>query len=354
MESLSDSVKPEAHPASTPKAVTANTNGATTAPADAKPDVDMAEPTSASPPANLAQSAVGNSGPPADLVASHDAMPRQPALASAPFTGAHGTPTPPLPTPQGVSHIPPGADRDTARQSPALGTGSPHTVATTLNGAAVQQQQQQQHHPQATQGYRQPAASTQNPQTQTQPVPSLSQQISLNPARHLATTGPVMPPVPVAQAKPPTPSPSSFTPLSPRSSAPNAHINKLVTPDQGFKRSFGGDVRQSAASPAENSRSSSQQAPFREPHTPSAMDPYTVDNIFTVGGYHLPDPTDDQITPTAYVAQCNELYSIIRNMHPSVVRRVIRDTWQTSLAGLEAHSSFVVGLATVRLVPPFS
>lgn len=162
-----------------------------------------------------------------------------------------------------------------------------------------------------------------------------------------------MPPVSVAPAKPPTPSPSSLTPLSPRSSAPNAHTNKLVTPDQGFKRSFGGDVRQSAASPAENSRSS-QQTPFREPHTPSAMDPYTVDNIFTVGGYHLPDPTDAQVAPTAYVAQCNELYSIIRNMHPSVVRRVIRDTWQTSLAGSEAHSSFVVGLATVQLVPPFS
>lgn len=161
-----------------------------------------------------------------------------------------------------------------------------------------------------------------------------------------------MPPASVAQAKPPTPSPRDLTPLAPHSSAPNAYVNNTVTPNYGFKRSFGGDVRQPAVSPAENSRASSQQTPFREPHTPSAMDPYAVENIFTAGGYHLPDPADDQMAPTAYVAQCNELYSIIRNMHPSVVRRVIRDTWQTSLAGSEAHVAFVVGLAAVRLVLP--
>lgn len=333
--------------------VAANTSGATTKPTDAKPDVEMAEPPSASPPINPTQLAPSASALPTSLPTSrHDAIPIQPTPADVPSISTNGAPTPPHPTPQGVSHVPQGASRETSEQPLAAGTRLSHAAATTPNDAAVKHQHQ--HQPQTTQGYRQSAALTPNPQAQPQLVPSLSQQISANPAHRLSNTGPVMPPASAAQAKPPTPSPGNLTPLGPRSSAPKAHVNNTVMPSHGFKRSFGGDVRQPAASPAENSRASSQQTPFREPHTPSAMDPYTVDNIFTVGGYHLYDPADDQVAPTAYVAQCNELYSIIRNMHPSVVRRVIRDTWQTSLAGSEAHISFVVSLAAILITPPFS
>ena len=336
-----------------PEPVTANTSGAKANPTSAKPDVEMAESTSASPPVNPTQPAPSASGPPTSVPTSkHDAIPMQSTPASVPSTSVNGAPAPPLPTPQDVSHVPQGANRGTSEQCLAAGTRPSHAAATTPDDAAVKHQHRHRHQPHATQGYRQSAAPTPNPQTQLQPVPSLSQQVSANPAHHLSNTRPAVPPASVAQAKPPIPSPRNLTPHALHSSTPNAHVNNTVTPS--FKRSFGGDVRQPAASAAEYSRASSQQTPFREPHTPSAMDPYTVDNIFTGGGYHLSDPADDQVTPTAYVAQCNELYSIIRNMHPSVVRRVIRDTWQTSLAGSEAHISFVVGLAAVLIVPLFS
>lgn len=299
---------------------------------DATPDVEMIEPPAAKA-SNTPQPAPSSASPPTGRPTSQGAKP------------APGSVAPILSNGRPLSSSPVG-NKEVAMQPPASTAGSLSQAAGTTPAAASP------HLPQATPASRHEAPTfnptssfnptrsfdpppTVNPQApQTQSRPSLSQQVSTYPR---SSGAPAKPPAQHAPMTAPNPSPASQPPV------PAHALPSNSTPVQSHAAQTAHRIPSDQPPRPAGSPTSSQQTPFREPHTPSALDPYTVENIFSGGGYHLSDAADSQLDRPAYVNQCNQLYAVLRNMNPSVVRRVIRDTWQTSLAGSEAHVSFVVG-----------
>ncbi|MBE3041633.1 hypothetical protein IMZ48_03445 [Candidatus Bathyarchaeota archaeon] len=296
---------------------------------ETKPDAEMTEPPAAAKSSNsplLVES--WSPSPPIDPPTSQSA---NPVPASAIPTHSDGRPA--VPSLSASGRVSPVENKEgTMRPPPASATTTSQAAGTTPTAASP-------HIPQAApqQVPQHAGAPSFNSQpSQLQSSPSLSQQAPANPAGSLPSMAPTNPPTPTphAQTMAPTPSPANHAPPAPtHSSLPSS---KATTPVQG-------PVAYRAPS-GQSSPASSQQTPFREPHTPSAHDPYTSDNIFSGGGFYLPDPTDNQLSTSNYIDQCNQLYAVMRTMHPSVVRRVVRDTWTTSLTGSEAHISFVVSL----------
>lgn len=277
---------------------------------DPKSDVEMAEPAPAAPAANPPKPS-SSSSPPAGPPAPHPVEPAKPAPSSAApiLSNGNSAPSPNAGSGGGVS---PAEDKKRATQAPAPNAAAPQPAPRLPNAALP-------HHPQAVQTPQHPSVNA--PTSGVHAQPTLSQQGSPDPATSLAS-------VPAAQPREPSALMAAAPAPSPASHAPRAsnHVPHWAPSDQS----------RPTASPAPP-----QLSPFQEPHNPSSVDPYTVDNVFT-RGFYLPDTSDGELSPETYVEQCNRLYAVVRTMHPSVVRRIMRDTWKTSLVGSEAHISFLV------------
>lgn len=288
---------------------------------DTQSDVEMNEP---DPAANPAKSA--SSPSPASLRAPHQSEPPKALPSSASPPQSNGASAPSL----GGGHISPVENNERTMQAPVPSTTTARAAPAMPNAATA-------YYPQATQG---PQPSNMNAPTfgtpsQLQHRPSLSQQVPTKPVAYLPSMAATQSHAPAARVAPPAPLLASQGPRVP------SHLSRPHQPAS----MQGNDPHQSPIYPSSRTTASavsSQHPPSREPHPTSALDPYTMENLFTNGGYHLPDAGDSQLSPQAYVDQCNRLYAVVRTMNPSVVRRVVRDTWQSSLAGSEAHISFVV------------
>lgn len=291
---------------------------------DTQSDVEMNELAPAANPTKSASS-LSPDGPPSPRQSEppkavpSSASPTQSNGASAPSLGGAG------------SHISPVENQERTTQAPIPSTTTARAAHAMPHAAAA-------HYPQAAQGPQPPRmnAPTYGTPSQFQHPPSLSKQLSTYPVAYLPSMAAMQPHAPAARVAAPAPSPANQGPRVP------SHISPPHQPAP----MQGNGPHQSHIYPSRTTASPvSSQLPFQEPHPASALDPYTMENMFTNGGYHLPDAGDSQLSPQDYVDQCNRLYAVVRAMNPSVVRRVIRDTWQSSLAGSEAHISFVVSQA---------
>lgn len=281
---------------------------------DPQSNVDMNEPAPAAKPVNPA-STPSPAEPPA---------PRQPEAmpSSASPTQSNGT-SAPLGF-GGGGRISPAENKERTAQASVPNATTAHAAPAIPSAAAV-------HYPQAARAPQHPNMNTPSVGTpsQLQQRPSLSQQVSTNPMTSLPGVATTLPHAPPARMSPANQAPRVPSHISPPLHPAPTHNGPHRAPSEPSSRT--------TASPAP-----SPYIPVREPHTPSAMDPYTVENLFVNGGFHLPDANDSQLSHEAYVEQCNRLHAVIRTTNPSVTRRVMRDTWQSSLAGSESHISFVV------------
>lgn len=222
---------------------------------------------------------------------SHSHTPR-PEQGNPVSTGS--TPNPPGEAPAVGKSISPGVDKNDQTQ-PVLvaGTSTPTTNAPRAPAQAG-------------------PSETSGPQTIPPPLPVLPTSVTPNPPppRHFSV--PQLPPPSAAtqpvrpQSMPPVPQPNPPKAAPPTASAGPGGVSgqaSLATPSQ-------------------------------------AKGPYTAENVVAGLGFPLLD--DARVPPQLLADQCNDLYDVIIKVTPQALRRIVRDTWERSLAGQEAHLSFVV------------
>ena len=288
-----------------------------------KPDVEMYEATTAPPNVDASRLAPSSTSPPTNRPALHNSAPMNNPVPARAHDAGPTDMSPPLGV---VSRMPSAENKEAAVQSPSSSVSVIQAAGSTPRAAFSEP-------PQAAAAPRgHPPLPNPGSHIQSQQYPTLSHQAPANRVASISHTVPAVASSPV-EAMPRIQSPINPWPRVPQISFPS---NQNAAPMQNHNAHW------NKSPPVGASPAPSEHTPFREPHSPTALNPYTLENIFTPEGGYLPDPSDCDIEPERYVQQCNQLFAVFRTMHPSVVRRIVRDTKETSLAGSEAHLSFIV------------